>query len=281
MTASLQTKTSASLLTFPHCALQVIYPFLLLSKKRYVGGYYEEMDQTKPKIKHMGVVLKRRDNAPIVKHFFAGVVDILLRHIDTQEFQEYIRCNPEVDERGALIRRAQQFITTETNKLLEARFPVDKFILSKSLRAEYKNPDSIAHRTLADRANERGTDNFQSNDRVAYVHVVTKPVKGQKLLQGEKIETPQFAAENKLKLDYKHYLTNGIEKPVSQIFGLAVEALEGYSKRHAAAWQDLRDPKKIEEKRMKVAAEILFKNMLDKYENKLNGVRTLNEIWKK
>ena len=240
------------------------------------------MDQTKPKIKHMGVVLKRRDNAPIVKHFYAGVVDILLRQIDTAEFQEYIRCNPDVDERTALIRRAQRFITAETQKLLDAKFPVDKFILSKSLRAEYKNPDSIAHRTLADRANERGTDNFQSNDRVAYVHVITKTVKGQKLLQGEKIETPQFAAENKLKLNYKHYLTNGIEKPVSQIFGLAVEALEGYdSKKHSEVWRDIQDPKRKEEKRMKVAAEILFNNMVVAYENKLNRVRTLTEIWKK
>lgn len=43
-----------------------MYPFILSSKKRYVGNLYE-MDTTKFKQKSMGIVLKRRDNAPIVK----------------------------------------------------------------------------------------------------------------------------------------------------------------------------------------------------------------------
>lgn len=260
--------------------LQVIYPFLLLSKKRYVGGYYEDLEQTKPKIKHMGVVLKRRDNAPIVKNFYAGVVDILLRYVDTPEFQQYLSENPEVNVRDALIKRAVKLIQGETKKLLEGKFPSDKFIVSKSLKGEYKNPDSIAHRTLADRANERGTDNFQSNDRVAYVYVVTKPVKGQKMLQGEKVETPQYAKDHKLKLDYKHYLTNQIQKPVSQIFALAVEALPGFDKnKHPALWDSIEDPKKREKKRMDIAAKLLFDALVIEYENKLNGVRKVTDFF--
>lgn len=259
---------------------KVIYPFLLLSKKRYVGGYFESETQMQSKIKHMGVVLKRRDNAPIVKHFYAGVVDILLRHIDTPEFQAYLRENPAADVRSIMIKRAQKFVQTETKKLLAAKFPTDRFILSKSLRGEYKNPDSIAHRTLADRANDRGTDNFQSNDRIAYVHVVTKEKKGSKLLQGEKIETPQYAEEQGLKIDYKHYITNAIEKPVSQIFALALEALDGYNpSKHASIWQNIDDHKKREEKRMKVAAEILFKSMITAYETKLSGCRLITDFW--
>ena len=41
-------------------------PFLLLSKKRYVGMLYET-NPNKCKMKSMGIVLKRRDNAPIKK----------------------------------------------------------------------------------------------------------------------------------------------------------------------------------------------------------------------
>ena len=56
-------------------------PFCLLSKKRYVGMLYE-LDPNKGKRKSMGIVLKRRDNAPIVKDVYGGIIDILsLIHI--------------------------------------------------------------------------------------------------------------------------------------------------------------------------------------------------------
>jgi len=47
----------------------------------------------------MGLVLKRRDNAPIVKHFYAGVVDILMRHTDTPDFHKWVAENPGADQR--------------------------------------------------------------------------------------------------------------------------------------------------------------------------------------
>ena len=52
-------------------------PFCLLSKKRYVGMLYEH-DPNKCKRKSMGIVLKRRDNAPIVKDIYGGIIDILM-----------------------------------------------------------------------------------------------------------------------------------------------------------------------------------------------------------
>ncbi len=247
-----------------------------------MGGYFESEDQKVSEIKHMGVVLKRRDNAPIVKHCYAGVVDILLRHIDTLEFQEYLRKHPKADVKSIMIKRAQRFVQTEVRKVLAGGFPIDRFILSKSLSAEYKNPDSIAHRTLADRANDRGTDHFQSNDRVAYLHVVTKEKKGDKLLQGEKIETPQYVEENGLKIDYKHYITNAIEKPVSQIFALDLKDLDGYNpSKHASVWKRIEDPKKQSEMRMKLAADILFKDIISTYESRLSGSRLIEDLIKK
>ena len=56
-------------------------PFLLLSKKRYVGILYEH-DPNKGKRKEMGIVLKRRDNAPCVKDCYGGIVDILMKQKD-------------------------------------------------------------------------------------------------------------------------------------------------------------------------------------------------------
>ena len=58
-----------------------LWPFIQISKKRYVGNLYED------KIDHfyqksMGIVLKRRDNAQIVKIVCGGIVDQLLNKRD-------------------------------------------------------------------------------------------------------------------------------------------------------------------------------------------------------
>jgi len=65
-------------------------PFALLSKKRYVGMLYE-YDVNKCKRKSMGIVLKRRDNAPIVKDIYGGVIDILMKKQNIQEAVEFTK----------------------------------------------------------------------------------------------------------------------------------------------------------------------------------------------
>ena len=54
---------------------KTFWPFILISKKRYVGNMYEDDPDAKPKQKSMGIALKRRDYAPIVKQvtFSLGV----------------------------------------------------------------------------------------------------------------------------------------------------------------------------------------------------------------
>ena len=41
-----------------------------------------EHDVNKSKYKSMGIVLKRRDNAPIVKDIYGGILDILMKEQD-------------------------------------------------------------------------------------------------------------------------------------------------------------------------------------------------------
>ena len=60
---------------------KTFYPFMLFSKKRYVGNLYE-FDIEKFKQKSMGIVLKRRDNANIVKIIYGGIIDIILNQKD-------------------------------------------------------------------------------------------------------------------------------------------------------------------------------------------------------
>lgn len=228
-------------------------------------------EQTKPKIKYMGISLKRRDNAPIVKHFVAGVIDILLRDVDRVEVKAMLAANPDADIKKHLVQKAQRFVQQETRKLLAGEFHEEKFILSKSLRAEYKNPEQIAHKVLADRANERGTDSFCSSDRVPYLFFAQKD--SQDKLTGEKIETPEFLRQNGLQIDYKHYLTNQIAKPVAQMFGLVLEQMQGFNRGSFTQ-------KQLSE-RDELAELVLFGRLLKDYDNKMAGNQQIDHMWSK
>jgi DNA polymerase elongation subunit (family B) len=177
-------------------------PFCLLSKKRYVGMLYET-DPNKCKRKEMGIVLKRRDNAPIVKDIYGGIIDILMKEKDIQKAIDYLK--------------------SCLQNIVDEKYPMDKLIITKSLRSGYKNPQSIAHKVLADRITARDPGNKPGpGDRIPFVYINTT---NKKALQGEKIETPTFIRENNLKVDYSFYITNQIMKPVRQVFALVLEKI--------------------------------------------------------
>ena len=176
-------------------------PFCLLSKKRYVGMLYET-NPDKCKRKEMGIVLKRRDNAPIVKDIYGGIIDILMKEKNIE---------------GAI-----QFLKENLQNLTEEKCAMEKLIISKSLRSEYKKPNQIAHKVLADRIAARDPGNKpNSGDRIPFIYIVNPKAR----LQGEKIETPSFILENKLKIDYSFYITNQIMNPIQQLFALVLEQI--------------------------------------------------------
>ena len=142
-------------------------PFCLLSKKRYVGMLYE-IDPHKCKRKSMGIVLKRRDNAPIVKDVYGGIIDILMKDKN--------------------IEKAADFLQSSMEELIGGNVPIDKLVITKSLRGHYKNPKQIAHKVLADRMGRRDSGNKPSaGDRIAFAYFEND---NKKALQGDKIETP-------------------------------------------------------------------------------------------
>jgi DNA polymerase delta subunit 1 len=188
---------------------KTFYPFILFCRKRYVGMMYEDDVNKKPKRKEMGIALKRRDNAPIVKDVFGGALDILLGERD--------------------IRKAQRFVQDMLVRVLKNEMPLDKFIVSKQLRDDYKSPDQIAHAVLAERMTARDPGSApQVGDRLAYVYVEER--KDQKK-QGDKIEQVDYAKAKGLKPDTEFYITNQIQNPIAQMFALALEQLEGYRER--------------------------------------------------
>jgi DNA polymerase elongation subunit (family B) len=178
------------------------FPFCLLAKKKYAGIKYA-FDFRKGKRDEKGIVLTRRDNAQIVKDVYGGAIDILMMEKKIQ---------------NAII-----YINKCLKELVDGNVPIEKLIITKSLRSFYKNPQGVAHKVLADRIGQREPGNKPtSGDRVPFVYIVNKELK-KKVLQGEKIETPTFIKENNLKIDYSFYITNQIMKPLLQLFGLVLE----------------------------------------------------------
>jgi len=209
---------------------KTFFPFILFCRKRYVGMMYED-DVTKCKRKTMGVALKRRDNAPIVKDIFGGALDSLMEHRN--------------------IKVAEKLVKEMLVKVMKNEYPLEKYVLSKQLRDDYKNPGQIAHRVLADRMEERDAGNKpQVGDRLSYVYVANR--KDEKK-QGDKIEHIDYVREKKLKPDVEFYITNQIQNPVAQLFALAIDQLDGYkNKNYDKFYSEYRETLDEEEATLKV-----------------------------
>jgi DNA polymerase elongation subunit (family B) len=250
-------------------------PFCLLSKKRYVGMLYEN-DPNKGKRKSMGIVLKRRDNAPIVKDIYGGIIDILMQEND--------------------IEKAADFLKECLQNMVEEKYGMDKLVITKALRSGYKNPNQIAHKVLADRLGRRDPGNKPSvGDRIPFVYI-ENPDK--KALQGERIETPDYILSQKgqVKINYAFYITNQIMKPVQQLFALVLEQMKDFRQKKGhtlrswnKALKDLKaeypDPEKYKDKeealRNKEVKALLFEPYLRHTTNVKNGNSAISNFFNK
>jgi DNA polymerase delta subunit 1 len=193
---------------------KTFFPFLLFCRKRYAGLMYED-DVTKCKRKFMGIALKRRDSAPIVKDIYGGALDILL------------------EQRS--LKNAESFVKDSLVKVLKNEFPIEKFIITKQLRDDYKNPEQIAHRVLADRMTLRDPGNIpQVGERLAFIYVAGRQGK-----QGQRIEDVTYFKQQKLHVDTTFYIQNQIQNPVAQLFALGIEQLSGYVKKSYPEFPDM------------------------------------------
>ena len=235
---------------------KTFYPFCLLSKKRYVGMLYE-FDIESAKLKSMGLVLKRRDNADIVKDIYGEVINILMK--------------------GGTVATAIKYVRECMEDIINEKYPIEKLTVTKSLRSNYKNPKQIAHKVLADRIGERDPGNKpKPGDRIEFVYFKNS---NKKCLQGEKIELPKFIKNNNLDIDYSHYISNQIMKPLQQLFALVLEQIKefreiyGYTcnkwklqiKKLEDKWDEKEKlNKKIEELRCKEIKKLIFDDYLNR-----------------
>jgi len=245
---------------------KTLMPFILLSKKRYVGMLYET-DPKKGKMKYMGLSLKRRDSCDYLKDTYGGILNILMKEND--------------------INKAIGFLDKSLNELVRGNVSMDKLAITKALRGYYKNPAQIAHAVLADRIAKRDPGNKpKPGDRMKFIHVVNET---KKALQGDKIETPDYIIKNRLKIDYTFYITNQLMKPLQQLFGLALEQIWTYRGKPVAIKSYRREMAKLEsensnlevfmKKKEKYCSEkvkvLLFDHILDQIYNEKNKIQPI------
>jgi len=250
---------------------KTLMPFILLSKKRYVGMLYET-DANKGKLKYMGLSLKRRDSCDYLKDVYGGILNILMKENSVQ--------------------KAIEFLDKALKELIDGTVSMDKLMITKALRSDYKNPQQIAHRVLADRIGQRDPGNKpKPGDRMKFVHIVTGL---KKALQGDKIETPEFILSQKLAIDYEFYITNQLMKPLQQLFGLALEqiwlnqnkhsSIKTFKKDMAALHQEVGGDIEIFMKKKekycsaKIKA-ILFDKFLTQIAHKKAGLQTITSMF--
>jgi DNA polymerase delta subunit 1 len=215
---------------------KVFDPMLMFSKKRYAGFMFEE-NADDYVTKYMGIALKRRDNAPIVKTVYGTAMRKLLLDRD--------------------VAGATKYVQDACMDLVRGKVKLGQLTITKSLRAEYANPLQIAHKALADRMAARDPGNAPaSGDRIPFVYV-QPPVGSQAAkLQGDRVEAPSYIKEHGLTPDYEFYLGHQLQNPISQMFGLLLEEMPGTE---GVPWSQ--KPEDMEKQliwKEQMAAQILF-----------------------
>jgi DNA polymerase elongation subunit (family B) len=165
--------------------------------------------------------------------------------------------------------------------LIEGKVPWSQLTITKSLRAEYANPLSIAHKVLANRIAARDPGNAPvAGDRIPFMYV--RPQDGQQAskLQGDRIELPAYAREKNLQPDYEMYLENQLAIPISQLFSLVVERMPGYDhdllERRKYKLKGNETKEEISEYTMSlkegIAYDMLFADIIKRYRQKVSSV---------
>ena len=211
-------------------------PFIIFSKKRYVGNKYEE-SSTEYSQNSMGIATKRRDYAGIVKVIYGGALRILLTQKD--------------------VIAASQFVKAKLLELANGKVSMNQLTLTKALRSDYKS--APAHKILAERITLRDPGNAPaSGDRISFLYVLPGVGQQASKLQGERIETPSYIKQKGLAVDMKYYMEHQLMNPLSQLFALVVEELPGCIAPGGRSWAKADDSD-----REYAATEYLFRDALN------------------
>jgi len=239
---------------------KLMYTLILLSKKRYVADILTSPTESKG-IDAKGFEIVRRDNCPFVKDICNAIIDELLIKQNTN---------------GA-IQVAKKMI----KELLDGKVPLERLIISKTLRGDYKdqgiNGQKItkpAHFYLSKKLRQRDPMNAPKvGDRVPFVYIITDQ---KEKLQSNRIEDPVYIKENpNIKIDYEFYLSNQVSNPLINLFSVVI--LDPTTRQP----YPLDKNNKISKTCKEVIANLLWTNPLKQYHNKQKNQYTMKDFFTK
>jgi len=218
---ALSTEITAKLFK-PPCLLEfekIYWPFILVAKKNYAGLKKEFLNDT-PQIDIKGLCTVRRETSLFVSEF-----------VDTSLNLFFFKRSP-----SAVFELLKK--TLDLDFLMQ--IPIEKFIMSASIKEASEYVTEPGHSILARRHNERlGYEHYKPGDRVEFVHYVPQEVvdtdvqyhqkqpqmthffsgavgkessprrfltNARHVLSVDKIEDPAFITKHSLTIDYDYYV---------------------------------------------------------------------------
>ena len=140
---------------------KVYQPYLLAKKKRYAGLMYTNPND-KPKLDYKGFEIVRRDSFPLCHYLQKNLFDILISPVSG-------------DVAGGIVaeeRRARVFTLLQEilNQILERRVELSDIVISKSLKRNYANEDSIVQAVVNNQIKTMTPGReFPAGDRVPFL----------------------------------------------------------------------------------------------------------------
>lgn len=173
---------------------KVFHPFILLSKKRYIGRKYDNMKDPfeMTKLVTSGIALTRRDYCKMVKKCYKEIIDVIM------EMKEN-----DVNVVGKGIDIFKKYI----NDILNYNIKFDDLIVSALLAKSYKTRP--VHLILAEKLKARNEE-VQIGSRIPYIYIESND---KTKIKSELGEDPEYAKLNNLKFNRLCYLEQ-LSKPI-------------------------------------------------------------------
>lgn len=174
---------------------KIYLKYFLLTKKKYIG-YIADKNGHVYLIDKKGVVMKRRDNCAYLRESYQTLIDLVMEKEPKWKVWE--------------------FLYTTVDNLVDGNVPIDKLVITKSLKDErsYKNTN-LPHLVVARKMRNRGKY-VAAGTRIPYIFVETPDAKDP---QYKKVEDPEYYEANRdtVKLDLPYYFEKQLIVPFDEV----------------------------------------------------------------